>query len=109
MKQCWPLAQALIEAKTEIDNEQCQDTVKREEKNTNKEKKQQTNEPLWRFTWVKTHVHRCEGQRAQRFAKRWERYVEKTGADGIGWFMWCLFQYNSYLKYSSKSTDRIFR
>ena len=109
MKQCWPLAQALVEAKAEIDNEQCQDTVKREEKNTNKEKKQQTYEPLWRFTWVKTNVQRCEGQRAQRIAKRCERYVEKNGADGIGWFMWCLFQYNSYWKYSSKSTDRIFR
>ena len=78
----------------------------------NKEKKQQTYEPLGRFTWVKTNVQRCEGQRAQRIAKRCERYVEcrrKTGADGMGWFMWCLFQYNSYLKYSSKSTDRIFR
>ena len=78
MKQCRNLAQALVEAKAEIDNEQCQDTVKREEKNTNKEKKQQTYEPLWRFTWVKTHVQRCEGQRAQRFAKRCERYVEKN-------------------------------
>ena len=109
MKQCRPLAQAPVRSKTEIDNEQCQDTVKREEKNTNKEKKQQTYEPLWRFTWVKTNVQRCEGQRAQRIAKRCERYVEKTGADGIGWFMWCLFQYNSYLGYASKSTDRIFR
>ena len=57
----------------------------------NKEKKQQTYEPLWRFTWVKTNVQRCEGQRAQRIAKRCERYVEKTGADGIGWFVWFLF------------------
>ena len=71
------MAQALVEAKTEIDNEQCQDTVKREEQKTNKEKKQQTYEPLWRFTWVKTHVQRYDGQRAHRFAKRCERYVEK--------------------------------
>ena len=77
MKQCGNLAQALVEAKAVIDHEQCQDTVKREEKNTNKEKKQQTYEPLWRFTWVKTNVHRCDGQRAQRIAKRCERYVEK--------------------------------
>ena len=94
MKQCRPLAQALVEAKTEIDNEQCQDTVKREEQKTNKEKKQQMYEQLWRFTWVKTHVQRCEGQRAQRFAKRCERYVEKTGADGVGWFLWFPFFLN---------------
>ena len=60
-------------------------------KNTNKEKKQQTYEQLWRFTWVKTHVQRCEGQRAHRFAKRCGRYVEKTGADGVGWFLWFPF------------------
>ena len=94
MKQCRPLAQALVRSKTEIDNEQCQDTVKREEKNTNKEKKEQTYEPLWRFTWVKTHVQRCEGQRAHRFAKRCGRYVEKTGADGVGWFLWFSFFLN---------------
>ena len=32
MKQCRPLAQALVEAKAEIDNETCKDTVKRERK-----------------------------------------------------------------------------
>ena len=77
MKQCGNLAQALVEAKAEIDdNETCKGTVKREEKKTNKEKKQQTYEQLWRFTWVKTHVQRCEGQRAQRFAKRCGRYED---------------------------------
>ena len=35
-----------FEAKAEIDNEQCQDTVKREEQKTNKEKKQQMYEQL---------------------------------------------------------------
>ena len=49
----------------------------RGKEHTHKEKKQQTYEPLWRFTWVKTNVQRCEGQRAQRIAKRCERYVEK--------------------------------
>ena len=60
----------------------------------NTQRKQQTYEPLWRFTWVKTHVQRCEGQRAHRFAKRCGRYVEKTGADGVGWFLWFPFFLN---------------
>ena len=46
MKQCGNLAQALVEAKAEIDNETCKGTVKREEKKTNKENKQQTYEQL---------------------------------------------------------------
>ena len=47
MKQCRPLAQALVEAKAEIDHETRKDKVKREEKKqTNKEKKQQTYESL---------------------------------------------------------------
>ena len=70
MKQCRPLAQALVEAKAEIDNETCKDTEKREEK--------KHVWVVWVFTWVKTNAQRCQGQRAQRVATRCERCVEKN-------------------------------
>ena len=72
-----------------------------EERGKTKQRKETTN--VWAIVKIhlskKTHVQRSVGQRAQRIAKRCERYVQKTGADGI----------NSYLKYASKSTDIIFR
>ena len=45
MKQCRPLAQALVEAKAEIEMKHAK-TQKRDKKKTNKEKKQQTYESL---------------------------------------------------------------
>ena len=55
---------------------------KKEEKKKRKKKRKErknTYEPLWWFT------QRCQEQWVQRIVQRCERYVGKTGADGMGW------------------------
>ena len=82
--------------------------IKRKKKRKRKERK----ETKKTFTWIQTNVQRCSGRAAPGTVQRCERSVGETSAYGmLGWFGWLytyLFLYNFYLKYSSKSTDRIF-
>ena len=83
MKQCRPLAQALVEAKAEIDHETRKDKVKREEK---KQTKKRNNKRMSRCedSPEQNECTKMSGQRAQRIAKRCDRYVEKNGSDKVG-------------------------
>ena len=86
MKQCRPLAQALVEAKTGIDHETRKDKVKREEK---KQTKKRNNK----------RMSRCEDSPEQKRMykdvrdkehKELQRDVtdmwKKNGSDKVGWF-----------------------
>ena len=104
MKQCRPLAQALVEEKSGTDNAKCKDIVKREEKQKKKRNQdkcmsrcEDSPEYIWMYADVRDKeykdLHICR---------------EKTGSDGMGWFAPFLFQKNFYSTHSSKSQDRIF-
>ena len=77
------MAQALVEAKAEIDHETRKDKVKREEK---KQTKKRNNKRMSRCedSPEQNECTKMSGQRAQRIAKRCDRYVEKNGSDKVG-------------------------
>ena len=52
---------------------------KRKKRKKKRKERKNTYEPLWWFT------QRCQEQWVQRIVQRCERYVGKTGADGMGW------------------------
>ena len=57
----------------------------RKERRKKQIKKETTNVlVVVRIRLSKTNVQRCQGQRAQRIAKRCDRYVEKNGSDKVG-------------------------